>query len=92
MTMRQDGEATRRGILRAGLAAVGGAAAVGATWVPRALAQSKIAPAQVQYQTQPKNGQKCSQCVNFVAPNACKIVSGDISPEGWCIAFAPKNA
>ena len=45
----------------------------------------------VSYQATPKDGAKCSACVNFVEPNACKIVDGKISPEGWCVAFAPKG-
>ncbi len=84
---------TRRGILRAGLAAVGAVAAATAAHAAGnvRLAQDKIAPAQVQYQTTPKDGQQCDKCVNFVAPNACKIVSGTIAPQGWCLAFAPKQ-
>ena len=85
MTKRQDKEATRRRLLKAGLAVIGGVVAT------RVHAQEKIAQAQVQYQTQPKDGQKCSTCVNFEAPNGCKIVAGTISPDGWCIAFAPKE-
>jgi hypothetical protein len=87
VTQQHDDAATRRQILRAGLAVVGGVAAISSG----ARAQEKIAPAQVQYQTTPKDGAKCSGCVNFEAPAACKIVSGTISPEGWCIAFAPKE-
>jgi hypothetical protein len=45
----------------------------------------------VQYQPTPKDGAKCSTCVNFDPPAACKIVAGKISPEGWCIAYAPKD-
>ena len=56
-----------------------------------ARAQDKIAQAQVQYQATPKDGNKCSTCVNFDAPAACKIVAGTISPNGWCIAYAPKE-
>jgi hypothetical protein len=81
------GAASRRGILRAGVAvlAAGGMAAT-------ARAQDeKLAQNVVQYQTTPKDGAKCSTCVNFVAPNACKIVAGDINPEGWCVAYAPKE-
>jgi hypothetical protein len=43
----------------------------------------------VQYQTTPKDGNRCDACVNWEAPNGCKIVSGKIEPTGWCIAFAP---
>lgn len=92
MSAPQDNK-TRRGILRAGLAAVGGVAAATAARAAGTvrLAQDKIAPAQVQYQTTPKDGQQCDKCVNWVAPNACKIVSGTIAPQGWCLAFAPKQ-
>jgi hypothetical protein len=55
------------------------------------LAQEKIAQNLVQYQTSPKDGAKCNLCVNWVEPNACKIVAGTINPEGWCVAFAPKS-
>ncbi len=88
MTNRIDDTATRRRILKAGLAVIGGVAAV----ATRASAQDKIAPAMVQYQTTPKDGNKCSLCVNFEAPATCKIVSGTIAPDGWCIAFAPKES
>jgi High potential iron-sulfur protein len=82
--MTKHDEATRRQILRAGLAVVGGAVAVGS-----AQAQDKIAQTMVQYQDTPKDGNKCDTCVNWEAPNSCKIVSGKISPNGWCIAYAP---
>jgi hypothetical protein len=86
MTTRHDDDATRRQVLRAGLAAVGGVVAVSAG----ARAQEKISQAQVQYQQSPNNGQHCSICVNFQAPASCAIVAGKINPDGWCIAFAPK--
>jgi hypothetical protein len=84
---------TRRHFLRAGLVAAGGSLiAVGAYAAEQKVAQQKIDPKMVQYQTTPKDGNKCSTCVNFEAPSACKIVSGTIDPNGWCIAFAPKQS
>jgi hypothetical protein len=81
-----DGK-TRRQVLRSGLlAAGGGIVAAGAR------AQQKLEPKMVQYQTTPKDGHKCSTCVNFEPPNGCKIVSGTIDPNGWCIAYAPKQS
>ncbi len=60
---------------------------------PQRLAQQaeKLAQNVVQYQKTPKDGAKCSSCVNFEAPSSCKIVAGTISPEGWCVAYAPKS-
>jgi hypothetical protein len=28
-------------------------------------------------------------CTLFEAPNACKVVEGEVSKDGWCKAFAP---
>lgn len=63
-----------------------------------ALAAGDIAPAfaadnkkQFKYQNKPgKNGEKCSGCKFFKPPHACSIVTGTISPNGWCIAWAKK--
>lgn len=82
---RHADKTTRRQIMRAGLAVAGALVAVSAK------AQDKIAQAQVQYQNTPKDGNKCSTCVNFEPPNACKIVVGRIDPNGWCVAYAPKE-
>lgn len=91
MSIRDGDRKTRRTILRGGLAAIGGVAAVAAHAQER-LAQDKLAQKAVQYQTTPKDGQMCSICVNFQPPNACKIVEGTINPNGWCIAFGPKSS
>ena len=45
----------------------------------------------MQYQNQPKDGQECDKCAQWVDPNACKIVAGTINPKGYCVAFAPKD-
>jgi hypothetical protein len=60
-------------------------------------AQAKGSQAQFKYQKTPNNGHKCSQCTFYIAgssPTAngsCKIVSGTISPNGWCTAWAKKS-
>lgn len=51
----------------------------------------------MQYQEQPKNGQKCDQCLQFIpgakqgANGTCKVVDGPISPNGWCAAYVKKT-
>ncbi len=97
MTTRKDENLTRRRVFRAGLAAVGGVVmASGARAAEglagRQFAQDKIAQNLVQYQETPKDGAKCSTCVNFEAPSSCKIVAGTINPNGWCVAYAPKDS
>lgn len=77
----------RRGLLKGGLTVLAGT--VFASTAARA-DDDKVDPASVMYQTTPLNGQQCSTCVNFVAPNACKVVSGTILPTGYCVAYAPK--
>ena len=82
-----DKRASLRGLIRTGLGVLAAGAMMG-----RATAQDqKIAQNLVQYQPTPKDGNRCDHCVNWVAPNACKIVLGTIAPAGWCVAFAPKE-
>ena len=69
------------------LAAAGGSAALQRT----VQAQEKVAQTVVQYQKQPKDGHMCSTCVNFDPPTGCKVVSGTIDPNGWCLLYAPKS-
>jgi hypothetical protein len=45
----------------------------------------------VAYQATPKDGHQCNACNLFVAPNACKSVSGTISPSGWCKLWVKKS-
>lgn len=88
MTDKTTTEA-RRGVLRAGLATMFGVAAIG-IGVPQAAAQQKLAKAMIQYQDEPKDGQRCDACIHWQPPNACAIVEGPINPAGWCGAYAPK--
>jgi high potential iron-sulfur protein len=80
---------SRRVVLRHTALALG-VAATGAA-ATRAAAQQKISQADAKYQPQPKGQQRCDNCVNFQAPNACKFVQGDISAGGWCQLYAAKT-
>ncbi len=52
-------------------------------------ASPKVSQTQAQYQGQPKGDQKCGNCLNFVAgSNTCKVVEGQVSPDGWCMFWA----
>lgn len=72
---------TRRGFLHSSVALVGG---IGLATVVAKDASAKVAPNLVAYQTTPKDGHDCKGCKLFEPPNACKSVSGEISPSGWC--------
>ncbi len=87
--MNRDTPTTRRCMMRATLGIVAGTAAIATAGA--AVAQEKLARNLVQYQDTPKDGAECDKCVNWVAPNACKIVDGAIAPKGWCVAYAPKE-
>jgi hypothetical protein len=49
--------------------------------------------AQFKYQDHPdaKTGHKCSGCQLFKPPHSCSLVTGTISPNGWCVAWAKKS-
>ena len=53
---------------------------------------AKVSQASVQYQSQPKGEQKCDGCLHFIAEtNSCKLVEGQISPDGWCTLWAQRT-
>jgi spermidine/putrescine-binding protein len=89
--MNESNNTSRRTVMRTGLGLIAGAAAVAGTATTARAQDQKIAKTLVQYQEQPKDGAECDKCVNWVAPNGCKIVEGTINPKGWCVAFAPKE-
>lgn len=53
--------------------------------------EDKIKKTDAQYQQQPKGQQRCEICLQFEAPNKCKIVQGPINPKGWCQYFAARE-
>jgi hypothetical protein len=49
----------------------------------------KASQASVEYQAQPKGEQKCAGCMHYEAGSGtCKVVDGQVSPEGWCTLWA----
>jgi hypothetical protein len=86
---------TRKGALQKliVLPALAAAFATGATAVARADSRTTL-----KYQSTPKGKQKCKECTLFVpgkiatSDGTCKVITGAISPNGWCTAFAPIHA
>jgi hypothetical protein len=85
MTNETELRASRRAVLWTGVSALA------AALVPmRAFAQQKAKQKLVEYQEKPKGTQECDNCLQFVAPDSCKLVEGKINPKGWCQLYAPK--
>jgi len=77
---------SKRNFLRSALVGVAGAL----SWPTRLLGASrdKLSKEQAEYQDSPKGIQMCATWTLFVAPRSCKVVEGDISPDGWCKSYA----
>jgi hypothetical protein len=98
MTGLHHAATTRRRIVQIGLASVGAVAAVRpvkaragdpvGSQSAEAPAPEKLTPEAVQYQPTPKDWQKCLFCTYFQAPDTCGIITGKVSPQGWCTRFA----
>jgi hypothetical protein len=67
---------------------LGGIAAFPAATAAQQVEAGKLSKAQAQYQDNPKGIAMCATCTLFVAPRSCKLVEGNISPSGWCKAYA----
>jgi len=79
---------SRRSFVRAGVAA-GGGAILGLGSTANA-STAKVAKQTVSYQPSPKGPAHCAVCTYFQAPSGCNLVSGPISPSGWCVLFKAK--
>jgi hypothetical protein len=53
----------------------------------RATAREKLSQQEALYQDSPKDIRMCATCTLFEPPRSCKVVEGDISPNGWCKAY-----
>jgi hypothetical protein len=79
---------SRRTLLRGAALAAGIAGSTALVGPQCAHAQAhKQAKADAGYQDHPNGQQRCSGCTLFMAPSACVIVEGEISPNGWCRSF-----
>ena len=87
---------SRRSLLKSAAMLVGVAIVPALAAANKAFADTKLAKADVKYQDEPKAGKDCDDCIQFIpgktskAKGTCKVVEGDISPTGYCLAFTPK--
>lgn len=76
---------SRRGFLeRTALGSLSTALAL----MPASASAQQLAQASVGYQDQPHDGKRCELCIHYLKPNGCKLVTGPISPQGWCRLFS----
>jgi hypothetical protein len=75
------------------LPALAGALVASATAIGRADSRDTL-----KYQSTPKGNQQCSGCALFVAgktaaaDGTCKVITGAISPKGWCTAYTQSSS
>jgi hypothetical protein len=77
---------SRRSVLLHGAVCAAGVATILAATENYATA-NPLPKTAVSYQDAPKGDRQCSNCSLFVAPNGCKNVQGEISPNGWCLLW-----
>lgn len=84
---RRTAVSRRLFLRRAGLSA----AALAAALLRPDPAHAKAKKAAVKYQDTPRGEKTCAGCRHFIADeNACKLVEGEISPQGYCLLWAKK--
>ena len=86
---------TRRiGLVRGTRLLIGAALVSSVGWCDRANA-AKADKRDFSYQEKPKDGKSCTTCRLFSATPSgkgnCAIVDGEVSPNGWCMAYSPRG-
>ncbi|MEF8801085.1 MAG: high-potential iron-sulfur protein [Halolamina sp.] len=55
---------------------------------------SVVAPSDLNYQDEPNGDEQCSNCQFYITDQnddgmgACTLLSGEVSPNGWCSSYA----
>jgi hypothetical protein len=80
-----------RRVLLQGAAGAAGTAIILGVSTSSAPAAPKLSRQVVAYQDHPDGDKRCNKCAQFQPPNACKIVEGPISPDGYCKFFVPST-
>jgi hypothetical protein len=47
----------------------------------------RVSQIDAEYRNTPKGLFSCAACTFFIRPRSCQVVTGDISPTGWCKLF-----
>jgi hypothetical protein len=89
--MNENQKLSRRTLLARTVMLAGAALATSVVPSRQASAQQKASKEAMKYQDKPNGDQRCSNCLQFVAPSSCKVVDGTINPNGYCIAWVKKT-
>jgi len=82
---------SRRSLLRRAVAIA--VLAIPLSLRPDGVLAAKVSKDAVGYRDSPEGERMCSNCVHFVPgepSGSCKVVAGDIDPEGWCTLWSAK--
>ena len=79
---------SRRQLFQSAAIAIGGAALLAESSTP---ALALVPQNAAGYQDKPNDKQMCSSCDHFQPPASCKVVEGNISPQGWRRLYTQKS-
>ena len=96
MPINVGSQFTRHEVLVRAWRALAALALLAITGHPRQAATAKAQKEDVAYQDRPKAGKSCASCRQF-SPTAagkgiCALVEGEISANGWCVAYSPSGS
>ena len=69
---------------------------VAAVGLPCSVHAGKANKQDFAYQDTPKEGKRCAACRQFTPGTVgnhgtCSVVEGDVSADGWCMAYSPRD-
>jgi High potential iron-sulfur protein len=82
---------SRRRLLRTVTFAAATGALVAAAATAPAIAGAKFSQATAKYQSTPKGADRCANCSQYESAGTCRVVEGQVAPNGWCNLYARKS-
>ncbi|WP_211450684.1 high-potential iron-sulfur protein [Collimonas antrihumi] len=93
--MNQEKKTSRRSMLRRSSAVLGAIILTPLVTPSQPVKAGSMTKGMLHYQDSPKEGKMCADCAAYTPPPApeagtgtCKIVAGQVNPQGWCMAYS----
>lgn len=92
---QQSPGVTRREALGRGVRSLAGVSVCALVLATDSSRAAKAAKQDFAYQDKPKAGKSCVTCRLFSPSTAdvgvCAVLEGEVSPNGWCMAYSPRT-
>jgi hypothetical protein len=93
--MNSGAKISRRAMLQRGSALLASIAVLPIVMSGKSAVAGVASKEDFHYQDHPRDGTSCATCTAFIPDGSgagtCRIVKGEVTPNGWCMAYSKRR-